>query len=373
MKKALIAAAVAGAFAAPSAMAADLSIGLEWGQALAFGELTTTDGGVDSTVDTQEVFDAGRNRIKFNWTETLDNGIGVHAYLVFGTLNTASGDPQFGANGVDIRNANIGFSGDFGTLQVGTNEHFHETDLIIDPLAADYLNTGDALAFMSLGRSGFNFLRRDGESVWWTSNAMNGFQARATYIMGPQNATADADQDGLIAGLSYSQGPMHVAVTQATYNDYAVDGGAGAPIAGTEATMTSLKASYDMGVVKVTAATWDIEQSGLAGAGITNASGTAVTDLEVSATAIDITMPLANGLAWVGMASSGDQDGTTAAGSQAINDSGKDGWHVGYLHNMSAQTYMFVRYGTQETGVNFDATAGSTDRSELLLGWLLNY
>ena len=33
MKKALIAAAVAGAFAAPSAMAADLSINMEWGQA----------------------------------------------------------------------------------------------------------------------------------------------------------------------------------------------------------------------------------------------------------------------------------------------------------------------------------------------------
>ena len=84
-------------------------------------------------------------------------------------------------------------------------------------------------------------------------------------------------------------------------------------------------------------------------------------------------MPLAGGVAWVGMASQGDQDATTVAGSQAITDSGKDGWHVGYLHNMSAQTYMFVRYGSQETGLNFDATAGSTEQNEMLLGWLLNY
>ena len=34
--------------------------------------------------------------------------------------------------------ANIGFSGDFGSVQFGTNEHFFETDLILDPLAADY-------------------------------------------------------------------------------------------------------------------------------------------------------------------------------------------------------------------------------------------
>ena len=373
MKKALIAAAVASALAAPSAMAADLSVNLEWGQALRFGESTVTNAGVDTTTDIQEVADAGRNRIKWNWTETLDNGIGVHAYLVFGNLNTAGGNPDFSDNTVSIRNANIGFSGDFGTVQVGTNEHFYEVDLIIDPLAADYLGTGDALAFMSLGRSGFNFLRRDGESVEYTSTDMNGFKARAAYIMGPQNATADADQDGMIVGLSYASGPLFVGVNQATYNDYAVDGGVGAPIAGTEAQSTSFKVSYDMGVAKITAAMWDTEQSGLAGQGITNAGGVAVTDLEVSATGIDITMPLAGGAAWVGMSSSGDQDATTAAGSQAITDSGKDGWHVGYLHNMSAQTYMFVRYGSQETGLNFDATAGSTEQNEMLLGWLLNY
>ena len=43
MKKALIAAAVAGAFAAPSAMAAELSTNIYWSQAISFGETTTTD------------------------------------------------------------------------------------------------------------------------------------------------------------------------------------------------------------------------------------------------------------------------------------------------------------------------------------------
>ena len=96
MKKALIAAAVAGAFAAPSAMAADLQINLEWGQALQFGDVTTTAAGVDTTVDTATVADAGRNRLKFNFTETLDNGVDVHAYMV---LNTGTaGDGGNGGN-----------------------------------------------------------------------------------------------------------------------------------------------------------------------------------------------------------------------------------------------------------------------------------
>ena len=41
MKKALIAAAVAGAFAAPSAMAAELSTNIYWSTAIGIGETTT--------------------------------------------------------------------------------------------------------------------------------------------------------------------------------------------------------------------------------------------------------------------------------------------------------------------------------------------
>ena len=45
------------------------------------------------------------------------------------------------------RNSNIGFIGDFGTVQIGANEHFSETDLIFDPAYADF-GVGDALSFI---------------------------------------------------------------------------------------------------------------------------------------------------------------------------------------------------------------------------------
>ena len=185
MKKALIAAAVAGAFAAPSAMAAELSTNVYWSTAISMGDTTTTTGaGVATDVDNGGISDGGGNRLMFTWTDTLDNGIGVNAYLSFGNLNTAGGQPDFTDNTVSVRNANIGFSGDFGKIQVGTNEHFSETDLIFDPSYADFGATGDALSFITVGNTGFNFTRRDGESIWFTSNDMNGLQLRAVYKIG---------------------------------------------------------------------------------------------------------------------------------------------------------------------------------------------
>ena len=372
MKKALIAAAVAGAFAAPSVMAAELSTNVYWSTGITLGETTTTTAGVDSTVNNDEVQDAGGNRLMFTWTDTLDNGIGVNAYLSFGNLNTA------GAGGVNIRNANIGFSGDFGKVQVGTNEHFSETDLLFDPSFGDFGRTGDAISFIQLGQTTFNFTRRDTESVWYTSNDMNGLQFRAVYIMGPNTASAaGADQDGTQIGVTYTSGPLTVGASQASYNDYANNGGtsaADAPVAGTESTMTSFRATYDMGMVMVKAAVWDLEQSGLVATNaVIDGANAASTGFEVSGQSIFIGMPINGGTLWAQSSSLGDQDATLAAGTSAINASGKTGFDIGYHHAMNSQVNFFLRYGESETEVNFDATTGSTETEELMLGWQLMY
>jgi hypothetical protein len=380
MKKALIAAAVAGAFAAPSAMAAELSTNIYWSTAVGFGETTTTNaGGEDSTANNDEVFDAGGNRIMFTWTDTLDNGIGVSAYLSFGNLDTAN------AGGVSSRNSNIGFSGDFGTIQVGANEHFSETDLIFDPSYADFGATGDALSFIQMGQTGFNFTRRDGESIWWTSNNMNGFQVRAVYIMGPSAlSSAAVDPSGTQVGLTYSSGPLMVGVNQAAYEDYAASGsqsatadaGAGngttvaAPgVAGSETKMTTIRGSYDMGMAMVKVARWTIEQTGFTNVGVAgNASG-----LEVEGSSIYVGMPVGGGTLWAQSSSLGDQDSTVAGVTAAIDQSGKSGYDVGFHMPMNANVTMFARYGESETDLNFDDTAGSTETELLMFGWQLIY
>jgi len=379
MKKALIAAAVAGAFAAPSAMAAELSTNIYWSTAVGFGETTTTAAGVDATANNDEVFDAGGNRLMFTWTDTLDNGIGVSAYLSFGNLDTAN------AGGVSSRNSNIGFSGDFGTIQVGANEHFSETDLIFDPSYGDFGTTGDALSFIQMGQTGFNFTRRDGESVWWTSNNMNGFQVRAVYIMGPSAlSSAAVDPSGTQVGLTYSSGPLMVGVNQAAYEDYAASGsqsatadaGAGngttvaAPgVAGSETKMTTIRGSYDMGMAMVKVARWTIEQTGFTNVGVAaNASG-----LEVEGSSIYVGMPVGGGTLWAQSSSLGDQDSTVAGVTAAIDQSGKSGYDVGFHMPMNANVTMFARYGESETDTNFDNTAGSTETELLMFGWQLIY
>ena len=366
MKKALIAAAVAGAFAAPSAMAAELSTNVYWSTAVTAQSTTTTTAGVDSTVGQDGISDGGGNRLMFTWTDTLDNGIGVTAYLSFGNLDTA------GVGAVSLRNSNIGFNGDFGTIQVGTNEHFSETDLIFDPSYADFGATGDALSFIQVGNTAFNFTRRDGESIWYTSNNMNGLQLRAVYIMGPAAASdANADADGSQIGVSYSSGPLMVGVNQATYNDFAVNGGAGAPVAGSETTMTTLRASYDMGMMLVKAATWNIEQSGITD---TTPTGVAVNGYEVSGRSIYVGMPIGGGTLWAQQSKLGDQDGNNVAGgTAAIDASDKSGFDIGYHMPMNANVSFFGRYGESETGVNFDGTTGSSETEMLMFGWQLIY
>jgi len=373
MKKAIIAAAVAGALAAPAVMAAELSTNVYWSTAIGLAETSTTNAGVATTVNGDQILDGGGNRLMFTWTDTLDNGIGVNAYLSFGNLDTA------GAGAVSVRNANIGFSGDFGKIQVGTNEHFSETDLIFDPSYADFGATGDALSFITVGNTGFNFTRRDGESIWFTSNDMNGLTLRAVVVLGPQNATntANADANGTQIGLHYVSGPLMVGVNQAQYDDFAAAGGATAPVAGSQAKMTTLRASYDMGMVNIKAATWTIDQTGITD---TTLTGVAVTAYEVSGRSIYVGMPVGGGTLWAQSSSLGDQDGTSVAGvSAAIDQSDKSGWDVGYHHAMNSQVNFFVRYGESETGANFDGAAvtgvsdGSTETEQLMLGWQLMY
>ena len=376
MKKALIAVAVAGAFAAPSAMAAELSTNVYWSTAITMGDTTTTTAaGVATDVDRGEVQDAGGNRLMFTWTDTLDNGVGVNAYLSFGNLGTAN----LGA--VNVRNANIGFSGDFGKVQVGTNEHFSETDLLFDPSYGDFGNTGDAISFINVGQTGFNFTRRDGESVWYTSNDMNGIQLRAVYIFGPQVQTATADPEGTQIGLSYTSGPLRVGINQANYTDFDADGSGAAAVQGSSAEMTTLLASYDMGVVNIKVATWNMEQSGLAQV-LGSAGGTA-TAIEANGRSIFVGMPVGGGTLWAQSSSIGDQDTTIAGVTSARADSGRDGWDIGYHHAMNSQVNFFIRYGESETGVLFndelaadgvtDAVDTSSETSELMFGWQLMY
>jgi predicted porin len=388
MKKALVAAAVAGAFAAAPAMAAELSTNIYWSQGIAVGDITTseaTDAANNGKVDQGQVNDGGGNRLMLTWSDTLDNGMGLTAYVGFGNLGFSNNEPSFAANGVSLRNSHIALSGDHGTVAYGTTETMSELDLIMDPMAGDYGNGADPLAFINIGQTGANFTRRDGEAIWWNSKDINGFQLKAFYTFGPQDQTANADPDGLQLGIVYNSGPLMIGLNQATYSDYASSmretaAGSGTqpavdPVEGNEGQMTSFRATYDFGAFSVGGAVWDIEQSFSAGNEHTDSLGAVNNKYQVNGRMFIVKMPVASGTVWLQSSTLSDIDATVAATgvSASIRDSGKDGLDVGYVTPMNANVNAFVRYASSETGVNFDSTDGATDREEYMIGLQLSY
>jgi len=353
MKKALIAAAVAGAFVAPHAMAADgVKIGIYWPMAIQIGDTDEDNGSVSTTDET--ILDGGGQNLNFTWTDSLNNGMGLIAFMQFGNLAASNGDPRFGANGVDVRDSFIGLTGDHGMVAFGTNENFFETDFIYDGYGADWANGGEGLNYINIGRTGFNFTRRDGESVWWTSAPMNGIVAKAAYTFGNAADRGDvADAKGHQLGIQYSNGALRLHANLANYTDYGVNGGA-TNQAGTEASGTAFIASYDFGSFSITGGMFDLEQTGMGGA---------EDGVSVNGYSINVTMPTAGGRIILNIGELGDQDVTNATTGQtaALNDSGKSGFDIGYQHDFSANTYMFVRYATQESGVNFNDDLDAND------------
>lgn len=376
MKKALVAAAVAGAFAAAPAMAAELSTNIYWSQGIAIGDTTTTEATTaanNGKVDSGGLNDGGGNRLMMTWSDTLDNGMGLTAYVGFGNLGFSNNEPNFDANTVSLRNSHIALSGDHGTVAFGSTETMSELDLILDPMYGDYGAGADALGFINVGQTGANFTRRDGEAIWWNSNTFNGFQLKAFYTFGTQNQTQTADPDGMQLGIVYNSGPLMVGLNQATYNDYGSGMDNDDPaVEGNEATMTSFRAGYDFGAFMIQGAVWDIEQSFSAGNEVAGAN-----NIQVNGRTFIVKMPVASGTVWVQSSTLSDQDNTVAATgvSSSIVDSGKDGLDVGYVTPLNANVNAFVRYASSETGLRFDGdtATGSSDVEEYMIGLQLSY
>jgi len=365
MKKALIAAAVAGAFAAPYAIAADgVSVNIYMAEALTIGDTTTTNGTVVTKQDSDTVSDGGGNRLMFSWTDTLNNGMTLHVYQSFGNLSNSEG--QFGQNNVRNRNSHIGLSGDFGSIRMGTNEHFIEGDAIIDGYGADWSTGGEGLNHMTLGQSGFAFVRRDSNSIWFNSNDYNGLTFRAAYIGGPQAAAANAsDPEGTQLGVRYASGSFSIGYNVGSYDDYAANGANnGAGVAGSQVNADQLNVAYDFGAFSLKATMIDMEQTNQAGAG---------TGLAARGHSINFTMPVSTGRVIANVGAISDQDQTVAGVTTALNDSGRSSFDIGYQHDFSANTYGFVRYDSRDDGVNFDATAGSTESENVMLGLVFSY
>ena len=358
MKKALTAAAVAVAFAAPSAMAAEgPSINIYYPLAVSIGDSETN---APQTTDRETLKEGGGSRLMFNWTDSLDNGMTLNAYMSMNIAGFAD------AGAITSRNSHIGLAGDFGSIKLGANEHFFETDAIFDGYGADWallegvtdvgLDGGQGLAYQVIGTQAVSATRRDSNSIWWTSNDLNGLTVKAALILSTDAVAGNgADEEGHQVGVNYSIGGLSMKANMMKYTDI---GGAAAN-AGDEFEGTEFIFGYDFGAFQSTFMMIDLSH--------TDAS--ASQDTEVNGFAANVTIPIATGRLLFNVGDMGNQD---VAG-VALNDSGKSGFDVGYQHDMSANTYTFVRYVSTETGVNFGGAAGSQEATAFLAGIVFSY
>ena len=368
MKKVLTAAAVAVAFAAPSAMAAEgPSINVYLPLAVMVGDAENTT--ANTTQDRDTLKTGGGSRLMFNWSDSLDNGMTLNAYM---SVNLFDFD-QAGA--LASRNSHLGLAGDFGSIKLGTNEHFFETDAIFDGYAADWarlvtntdadLDGGSGLGYQVIGRTGHGFVRRDPNSIWWNSNDINGLTVKAAHIFSTGAAANNAaDESGYQLGVNYAIGGLSIKANIAKYDDVGTATGgltnaATAAEAGDELEGTEFIFGYDFGSFKTTFMLIDMSH--------TDAS--AGTTTEANGYAANVTMPVATGRVLLNFGDLGDQD----QGGIAVPDSGKSGFDIGYQHDMSANTYTFVRYSSVEQGTNFTTTAGAQEFDAFLAGIVFSY
>jgi hypothetical protein len=374
MKKSLIALAVAGAFAAPSAMAVEFTPTMY--ESLAFSFNGSDLNGVTQPSDGNSVRSGGGSTIGFKFTDDLGNGMTAEAFVHI-TTNIPLGN----ASTFSGRNGYVGLTGNFGAFKLGANEHVYEVGQIIDGWGADWFG-GNSVGFWTgsptrLGISGWNFTRQDLGSLWWTSPSWGGFVLDAVWITGPGGAAIGAntiDAEGVQLAAKWSNANWLVSGAWADYSDYALGagstqfgGGFQGDVSGTatqqqDAQGLRFTVQWSTGWGNVGGSVNFMESENKVSA--TNSKN------EVTTYALTGTLNLASGRVILNYVQADDQD----FGGAKVNDSGAMGWDIGYQHDLSASTYAFVRYEANEGDVNYDPTAGGkTETDALMIGMKISY
>jgi predicted porin len=385
MKKSLIALAVAGAFAVPSAaMAVDVSFGGEFDLAL-----DMVDNG-DNTPGSESSFNQMNNtHSRFWWDMVDDLGTGLmvkgHLEIDVGAVGYNGGGAvnQPGAGGINNRNSYIGLAGEsWGEVRFGTQENIHEaTGYSVDPFHGAAGPGGNIVNGMGqsgvLGASqvfnGANIgARRTTQTITYISPNWSGFTFQVDYAL--EGANASATTPNQWNELFYG----------ARYDGQFGNGGWRVYAAGADITNSG----------SVGAISGQVDMSGVRfGGGVTfgnfaidaiwetnewkDASTAALGKIERDGFWIGGSWMVPTGKVALGYIMMDDRDDTvTAAG--AVDSSDTTNLAIGYYHTLSANSNVYIIYNTMDNGTNAAGQIQNTativtgdDPSALSLGMYL--
>lgn len=266
MKKKLLVLAIAGAFAAPVAMADTANVNI-YGVANMSYDSTTTNTTTGST--SQQKVSSNSSRIGFKGSEDLGGGtnaiyqIETYVYMDNSTTNTTS---------LGNRNTFAGLSGEsWGTVLLGRNDTPYKTstrrlDLFADGIADNRSLMGGVAGTAptsttagTIGKSAYlGFDTRPGDVVQYNSPNLSGFTVSAQYVAGAETPTTGTKGSTWALAGMYEAGPIYATLAYQTNKIGAALSGTASAASASALTDTNEKAwklggSYTMDQFQVNA------------------------------------------------------------------------------------------------------------------------
>jgi len=222
MKKSLLALAAMGAFVGAAQAQSSVTVYGVIDKAVSSTTTKTTAAGVTTKVQTDTTGGSGNGgvsnqnytteRIGFRGTEDLGGGLRAtfNLEMRIGVLNSADSGTE--ADGLPIRQSNVGLAGSFGSVTIG-----RQTSLMEGSWGAGNASElNNFLGTLYFSGQKFNNSRSD-RLVTYASPNFNGFVLAAQYGSNETKTTTTSasttGQDEMAIQLSYAQGPLTVSVT----------------------------------------------------------------------------------------------------------------------------------------------------------------
>jgi predicted porin len=383
MKRGLIALAIAGAFAAPAAMA-DVTISGAVNMGLLLGD--ASDGtGAPGTGFSNNSLHPTYSHFDLESTDDIGNGNKVIFHYQFDISGTSSANPASARGSLGNRNSFLGVAGTWGAFKYGVNENVYERFMYqADPLdgaagpggnlliLGTASSAGGASTIFEVGQAGcasgashalsngnpgcMGFYRRAEQEIWYESPNWNGFTFEVDYTLSAFKTAGGTDPKLLsIGGKWQPEGmPFYVDVAIEQHDDmFGVSAITGTPLgSGSSDDALQIGGGYTFGELTLHLRYEQLtyEQDGVAtGAAITN-----VNQWERNAYWFGAKYNLASGYVAgaIGIAEEGE---CTLSGGGACNfgtDTGATLLGLGYFHNLSKQSQLQFIYNQIDNDPN---------------------
>ncbi|MBY0577627.1 MAG: porin [Burkholderiales bacterium] len=367
MNKKLIALALAGAFAAPAAFAADSEVTI-YGQLN--GSIDNVNNGNGATAATQgirtTIINSNSSRLGLKGSENLGDGLSA-IWQIESSVNFA-GNNQGGTTGVTTaggatkntfasRDSFVGLSsGSMGTVLVGR----HDTPYKMATRGFDVFADNIADNRSLMGNGAIQFDGRQGSVLAYVTPAMSGFTGVAAYVAGAEAATVSTQTKGSawsLAGI-YGDGPLNASIAYEVHNVGTLGtgiAGIGAA-AGSFAAVSSKETAWKIGAGYTFDAftingVYERTNDNIGGAGAP-ANCTAVGSNCLGHNAYYLAGKYAFGSDAVKLAyTKVGNNNTVAAGG-----TGAKQWAIGYDHSLSKHTTVYALYTSLKNDVNSSMT-----------------